>query len=255
MKHTVLVPETLEYKHKAKLLKPMGSGVILALFPSSRNLMKYAAIFALAAVIGYPLYQNFKQTTLLDGIANSTSTATKSSVDNQGEKIAKQDVIPVADARLVQDVLNTKPSAVPTQKVQMTLIQTKGTSIEQSVHVAQPANTIIYTAFQLPNIKQKVDGFGFMTGEVFPMMANASYFENQMLTADEGFLSDYQGVRNLFNKTLILATAPLRNSKLSIQRVPGDKNPGLKLNVQTEEYQASAEVHLKPIHKNNIQNR
>ena len=59
-------------------------------------------------------------------------------------------------------------------------------------------------------------------------------------------MEEYRGIRQALNQGLATLVEPIRNTNIKINRTRDKKDPGLLIEVTTEQYYAVATVHLLP---------
>jgi len=242
LQSTRLPEETIVYGNKKSLLKKESTPILL--FTSWRSGLTIAAAIIAMVVLAFPLFEMFKDVP----IEEAASSLIESSESSSEESLA---TLPKEQQEAIVITAVEEPNPMDSEEYHHQKSQTESSKLP--LNPVSDKGTVVVIEDQIP-IDVNVPDIAYM-----------DYFDNEPLFIDaiDLPLSDmpnalqqpvvnvigsvdfgYRGLRGTMNHGLAMAAAPFRNPRIKIRNNKDKKDPGLKIEVSTDQYYAVAMVHL-----------
>ncbi len=244
LQSTRLPEEIIVYDNKESLLKKKSAPILL--FTSWRSGLTIAAAIIAMVVMAFPLFEMFKDVP----IEEVSSSLIESSESSSEELLATQTV-----EGHEESVVNTAvfgSNGIHDQEYRHRASYVKSTEISDSVD-AQKGSIVeedqISVDVNVPDIAY-LDDFNdnalFTGATELPLSDIPNALQQPVINVISPVKLGYRGLRGTINHGLAMAAAPFRHPSIKINNNKDKKDPGLKIEVSTDQYYAVAMVHLFP---------
>ncbi|MBI1306120.1 MAG: hypothetical protein GC181_05850 [Bacteroidetes bacterium] len=245
--HTVLKPEAIVYHNKSSLIKEEKAGIIL--FSWFSKPLSVAAAIVVALLISVPLYNLFK-TNNPGTITSNVEHSNPGGVNDSASELKTPENQNPTEKEWIQPDQNSVHTLAKKQsgKGRFNLPVIPDSNPKDSVNRLVPAEDLIdmpergFASFIPLTPKENSMELGLVNNELgeFVPRTQKNSLEFYAVNIKEKGLVGFMG------EGLATLTDPFKNLNVKIHKSKDKKDPGLRIEVSTEQYYMVASVHLLP---------
>lgn len=242
MKLSGLVPETIVYPHKDKLMMKETPVIMLNWWWQYRNLAASIVAILLLALPLYIFLQQGAQPELSSGAMVESVTAPSADTKKGLQESP-------GDAGITNARITDEAATINYSKIGHT--QTITTPYHTSRHKGLDKSDQHIALSETPDMVS-----GLNPKSTINLARKALNPANEMVEVDNRGLQrpliviknnpEYQGIRATMNHAMATLIEPVRNTNIKVRNLKQKGDPGLQIEVSTEQYYAVAQVHLLP---------
>jgi Tfp pilus assembly protein PilE len=245
LKLTKMPIEHIEFTNKSSLLKDEPTRIVM--FSSWRKPLSIAASVAAILLISIPVYQQFINAPNGDAsssLVGITQEQEKHEEEQSHQAQNTQSELPITVAQTIPDQqhhnIEHHKEAYPKQIAVVNNVSND--PIKEDNLDTFPMEDVPVIARITPKNNEPI--FTFASNS--PVNSIPSTKALPVANNLEASRFNYSGLRGSLNQGLAMVAAPFRNTHIKIKNNKDKENPGLQIEVMTDQYYAVAMVNLRP---------